>query len=108
MIDPERARLWVSWQDEDAEGAVENVDLDGADAAIAWGRERSRVVLIRLGNRGDTYFSAGEEHVVDDEGEPLPPSPPKRSPTGGWWDPTTGHTDYVDISGSIYIELDED
>lgn len=87
MIDPASAKFWASWQDEDADGPLDDVDLDGAGAAIAWGRERSSVVLIRLGNRGDTYFSAGEEHVEDDEDDPMPQWPPEGPPPGGWWDP---------------------
>jgi hypothetical protein len=95
MIDPARGRFWAVWEDETAEGLVEEVEVDGADAAIAWGRERSCVVLIRLGNRGDTYFSAGDDHVADDEDEPFPVWPPDRPPTGGWWDPVTGHRDSI-------------
>lgn len=97
VIDPERARFWASWQDDEADEPLDDVDLDGAEAAIAWGRERSRVVLIRLGNRGDTYFSAGEEHVANDDG-PLPLWPPEGPPPDGWWDPVTGHRDCRDPS----------
>src|SRR5206468_4526 len=51
--------FWASWQDDDEPAALEDVELVGAEAAIHWGRARSCTVLIRLGNRGDTYFSAG-------------------------------------------------
>lgn len=86
MIDPETGRFWASWQDDDAEGVVEDIELDGAEAAIAWGRERSETVYIRLGHRGDTYFSAGAVHAEDDEGR-LPLWPPAGPPPGGWWTP---------------------
>src|SRR5262245_17817886 len=84
MIEPATGRFWASWQDEDERAALEDVELAGADAAIAWGRERSDTVLIRLGNRGDTYFSAGSRQAEDDEG-PLPSWPPLAPPPGGWW-----------------------
>jgi hypothetical protein len=45
-----------------------------------------RIVLIRLGSRGDTYFSAGAALAEDDEG-PLPSWPPDAPPAGGWWQP---------------------
>ena len=97
MIDPENARFWASWQDEDADGLVEDAELDGAEAAIAWGRARSKFVFIRLGNRGDTYFSASEEDVASDDGEPIPSWPPTGPPPGGWWDPSTGHRNLIDL-----------
>jgi len=68
MIDPSTARFSASWQDEDGPATLEDIELDGAEAAIAWGRERSETVLIRLGNRGDTYFSAGVAPAEDDDG----------------------------------------
>jgi hypothetical protein len=54
-----------------------------------WGRARSEVVWIRLGNRTGTYFSAGVEHPGDDrpENEPVPHWPPDGPPPGGWWRP---------------------
>jgi len=45
---------------------------------------------------------------VDDQGDALPPWSPKGPLTGGWWDPVTGHTDHVDISGWFYMEFDDD
>jgi hypothetical protein len=59
MIDPSTGRFGASWQYEDEPAELEGVELVGAEAAIRWGRERANTVLIRLGNRGDTYFSAG-------------------------------------------------
>jgi hypothetical protein len=108
MVDRERSRFSASWQDGNADDSLEDVDFDGADAAIAWGRERSDVVLIRLGNRGDTYFSAGAKHVIDDEAESLPLWPPEAPPPQGWWDPATGHRDYVDLSGDFIVSEPEE
>jgi hypothetical protein len=88
MINPTTARFRASWQDEAEPQALERVELDGAEAAIEWGRDRSHIVWIRLGNRGDTYFSAGATHPEDDEG-PVPVWPPAGPPPGGWWEPPT-------------------
>ena len=56
MVDPETSRFWVSWQIHDAEkgegGVLEDAEIVGADAAIAWGRERADEVFIRLGDTG--------------------------------------------------------
>ena len=81
MIDPATGRFWASWQDE-AEGTIEDIEVDGAEAAIEWGRERSETVYIRLGHRGDTYFSAGVVDAEDDDG-PMPVWPPPGPPPGG-------------------------
>jgi hypothetical protein len=43
------------------------------EEAIAWGRERAPVVLVRLGGR--EYFSAGAEDPVDQDLPRWPPSP---------------------------------
>jgi hypothetical protein len=83
LVDPASACFWVSWQHE-TEGLLGDVDIVGADAAIAWGRQRSEVVRIRLGDFENTYFSAGDEHVDD-----LPLWPPEGPPPGGWWSPPT-------------------
>ncbi len=88
MVDPERSRFWASWHDDNHESGVEIIEVDGAEAAIAWGRERSQIVLIRLGHRGDTYFSAGTTPVEHDDG-PMPLWPPT-APPNGWWQPRTG------------------
>jgi hypothetical protein len=88
MIDPRVGRFSASWQDEDAEGLVEDVELDGGEAAIAWGRQRSDTVYIRLGRTEDTYVSAGSVH----RDATLPVWPPSAVPPGGWWvvpDPPT-------------------
>jgi hypothetical protein len=90
MVDPESGRFWVSWQnDDDDEGLIADDEIIGAEAAIAWARERSSDVVIRLGHRGDTYFWAGEgvEPVEDSDDEPLPVWPPAGPPPSGWYTP---------------------
>jgi hypothetical protein len=87
MVDPATARFWVSWQDEEATMAIEDDDILGADAAIAWGRERADVVLIRLGHREDTYFSAGATYPESEDDEPMPIWPPAGPPPEGWFTP---------------------
>jgi hypothetical protein len=84
MVDPARATFWASWQTGDR--ALEDVEIVGAEEAIAWGNERADVVYIRLGHTDGTYFSAGaaEENDLD---EPPPPRwPPAGPPPEGWWD----------------------
>jgi hypothetical protein len=80
LVDPEGTLFWASWQ-HDVEGLLDNVDIRGADAAIAWGRERASVVLIRLGSDENTFFSAG------DEPRPELPAWPPSAPPEGWWTP---------------------
>src|SRR5512133_3332565 len=84
MVDPATARFWVSWQDDDLDDAIEKDDILGAESAVAWGRERTDVVLIRLGHRSDTYYSAGAVHEEpEDEEERLPIWPPAGPPHRG-------------------------
>ena len=47
----------------------EGPEFDSAEEAIAWGRRRAPVVLIRIGPPPRTYYSAGES---DPAGESLP------------------------------------
>lgn len=86
MVNPATGRFWCSWQDEGLGRSIEDVDVDGAEAAVEWGRERSETVLIRLGHGGDTYFSAGTARARDDD-DPLPLWPPQAPPSDGWWEP---------------------
>ena len=101
MIDPATARFRASWQDEDGPLELDDVECDGAEAAIEWGRARSEIVWIRLGNRGATYFSAGATNPEDDDDddEPTPVWPPSGPPPGGWWErpavPTLGEIDGI-------------
>jgi hypothetical protein len=85
MIDPAVELFGASWQDD--EGVIEEMEFMDAEAAVAWGRERSAFVLIRLDHDGYAFFSAGTLRLEDD-GEPLPPWPPKGPPPGGWWEPS--------------------
>src|SRR4051812_46628186 len=85
MVDPEASRFWVSWQIHDPMneegGVLEDAEIVGADAAIAWGRERAGVVFISLGRTRDTDFSAGP--VPGDDS--IPRWPPSGPPPGGWF-----------------------
>jgi hypothetical protein len=89
MVDPATSRFYASWQDEDgSEAMIEDIELDGAEAAIGWGLARSEFVFIRLGNRGDTYFCAGvEPDYPEEDEEPMAMWPPTGPPDGGWWVP---------------------
>lgn len=80
MTDPATSVFWASWQDD---GVLDDVELQGAEAAIAWGRERANAVLIRLGHTEQTYFSAGDGPASE-----MPPWPPQGAPVEGWWSPT--------------------
>ena len=51
---------------------------DSVDDAIAWGRSRAPIVLVRIAN---THYSAGSVHAEDDEDEQLPLWPPETPPT---------------------------
>jgi hypothetical protein len=89
MLDPAVSDFWVSWQDR---AALADDVITGAENAIAWGRERSETILIRLGHSSGTYFSAGTK-LPDpsdewlDEPWPPPPWPPQEPPEGWWYPP---------------------
>jgi hypothetical protein len=98
MTDPATSAFWTSWQDD---GVLDDVELCGADAAIAWGRERASTVLIRLGRTDETYFSAGDQAAGG-----LALWPPERPPVEGWWspaDPPLSPTDEVSASGEWLV-----
>jgi len=84
MVDPESSLFSVSWQDEVKGEVVGDEEIVGADAAIAWARERADVVLIRLGHTRDTYFSAGEHRAY---AATMPIWPPRDPPSEGWYRP---------------------
>ena len=68
---PRGSAFWASWEVEDAAG--DTAYFRTAKEAVAWGRKRSRVVLIRLGSRRDeTYFSAGDAPVFHNDGTLMP------------------------------------
>jgi hypothetical protein len=54
----------------DADALGEEEEWDDIEDAIAWGRERAQVVLVRIGYSG--YYSAGE--VRDPDFKPWPPT----------------------------------
>jgi hypothetical protein len=92
LCDPRQTRFHVSWQDWHDEtmraDQYDGDEIEGAEKAIAWGRARSDVVLIRLAHTEESYFSAGE--TID----PAYPSwPPSSEPAGGWWVPTDADYD---------------
>jgi hypothetical protein len=88
MIDPQTGLFVASWQGDGVEedGVLEEIELVGAEAAVLWGRARAETVTIGLGHRHDTFFSAGDSPVEDDDG-PIPAWPPAGPPDGGWWQP---------------------
>jgi len=78
---------------------IEEFDDLSAEEAIAWGRERAEVVLIRMGD--SDYYSAGQSNPDPEEYEPWPPTDlriERRRPSGFealdnteedapvWWD----------------------
>jgi hypothetical protein len=83
------------WSDEpeilatfDAAERSEWREFGSVDEAIAWGRERAIIVLVRLGGGENECYSAGERHVTRQLPEyggtdlrPLPKWPPP-----GWGD----------------------
>lgn len=83
LVDPHHSRFVASLQGPDR--VIEEIEVKGAEAAILWGRARAEIVIIRIGHRGDTWFSAGDV-VAYDEDDPLPSWPPE-PPARGWWVP---------------------
>src|SRR5262245_42513287 len=78
-VDLVTTTFWVSWEDYDEERdrgeLLGETELIGAEAAIAWGRERSDRVLIRLSHQADSFFSAGLvdlTEATDGTGRPYP------------------------------------
>jgi hypothetical protein len=90
-VDAVSTTFWVSWQawdDGHQRGEMlEDDDVSGAEAAIAWGRERSDRVLIRLSHDRDSQFSAGVVDLTertDGTGRPYPRWPPASGVEAGW------------------------
>jgi hypothetical protein len=61
-----RRRRWFAdeseWQAACERGTAETFEeagFDAAEEAIAWGRERAEIVIVRLGSTEDTFYSAG-------------------------------------------------
>jgi hypothetical protein len=92
MVDPQRSVFLLSWQDWDdkakrGELIESGGEITGAEAAIAWGRERCDRVLIRLGHTDDTHFSAGDVHLTrGQDGWAYPTWPPSGPACGGMVD----------------------
>ncbi len=102
MVDPAVAAFRVSWQDEGDGRLLEEAEVVGAEAAIAWGRERSPLVWISLGRTVDTSFSAGDEHPWDDDPEEaIPHWPPTEPPPEGWWHPSLGSR--LRVTVTVYL-----
>jgi hypothetical protein len=92
MVDPETTLFNVSWENWDEireEGElISAAMIRGADAAIAWGRERADVILIRLGHTRGTYYSAGSvEPKPAERDATIPTWPPAGPPSVGWFRP---------------------
>jgi hypothetical protein len=93
-VDPVTTVFWVNWEyladDSDDRGVtlLATEEIVGAEAAIAWGRERSLVVRIRLSHGRDGCFSAGEIFRAYGEDVPTASWPPSVAPPKGWWNPS--------------------
>ena len=94
MVDPGAFVFSVVWEDWDADAQegelIEHGEVSGAEAAIAWGQERSDIVLIRLAHTEESYFSAGRTYATNraDGQPPHPHWPPDGPPPEGWWTPS--------------------
>ena len=94
-VDPATSVFWTSWQyiaddapDDAGAELLGHEDILGADAAIAWGRGRARIVLIRLSHAAESYFSVGElPYTGTLGGKRVPPWPPTGPPPRGWFTP---------------------
>ncbi len=61
----------------------EESDFDSVEEAIRWGRERSEVVLVKLGGDVEAHYSAGSRPATwytDGTGWPFPIWPPSSWP----------------------------
>ncbi len=111
MVDPARAEFNAIWYEdfEDWSGRTERVRVVGAEAAIAWAKERADRVVIRLDDGGDpeakTSFSAGPEPawIGGIHDGPLPSWPGALvPPPEGWYEPSEfEHDTFVRLAKSI-------
>jgi len=79
---PDDPRAWLATHEHG--DLHEEVEFDEIEEAIAWGRERAEIVLVRLGTTRDTCYSAGAiraHESLDGSGEALPPWPPDNWPS---------------------------
>lgn len=68
------ARFSVHWEQQDGSGFVDGPEGVSLEEALAWGRQRSDVVLLRLGD-SDTYYSAGARRLGAPGDEDIAPWP---------------------------------
>ena len=64
-------------------GVDAEAEFDAVEDAIAWGRERAEIVLVRLGGDVEAIYSAGFREATmetDGSGWPFPPWPPSSWP----------------------------
>ena len=54
----------------------EEATFDDVEDAVAWGRERAPLVLVRLGPSDREMYSAGERRAYRDTDDPFPEWPP--------------------------------
>jgi hypothetical protein len=90
LVDPQLTTFFLNWDDEREDGYIEDTRLLGAEAAIAWARQRSDRIAIRLAHTDESYFYAGSipiENERDGVRVSYPPWPPAGPPVGGWWTP---------------------
>jgi hypothetical protein len=88
LDDAERPLDWFDahWEDPRLRPAVFYEDSSGfstTDEAIQWGRDRARVVLIRVGPMPQVYYSAGDDPPEAQEDETVEPNPPVPPWPGG-------------------------
>jgi hypothetical protein len=75
-------REWYATTGGTAEVDAE-AEFDLVEDAIAWGRERADIVLVRLGGDVEAHYSAGSREatwLVDGSGWPFPLWPPSSWP----------------------------
>jgi hypothetical protein len=75
-------REWYATTGGTAEVDAE-AEFDSVEDAIAWGRKRAEIVLVRLGGDVEAHYSAGSRAatwLVDGSGWPFPHWPPSSWP----------------------------
>jgi len=92
---------WVATTGGTAE-VEEEAEFDSVKQAIAWGRERADMVLVRLGSDPEAVYSAGRDHAAwrtDGSGWRFPLWPPiswpeyQGPPEPGWLGSEAGDLD---------------
>jgi len=83
--EPEVGAVWdLTEHPEHPDSPVVREGFDSADEAVAWARERSPLVLVRLASNEDEFYSAGERQATRELAEhggtdlrPYPAWPPQ-------------------------------